>query len=122
MTISDDYQKEVIALRNRIIELEGLVRDLSYPKVVAELNIVQHYKLTLIEARLLACLASGGLKSKDVLLTYCCGESVELVGLHMHRIRHKAPDLDIITYHGIGYALEGESLARVRAIAKGSVE
>jgi DNA-binding response OmpR family regulator len=118
VTISSDYQKEVIALRKQIEELKEQVRLLSGTDA-SKLSVAKKYKITKREACLLVCLANGGIKSQDHLLTFCDGHSYSLMRVHINRLRHRARELKIKTHFGIGYSLEEESLKAVRKVIQG---
>jgi len=80
------------------------------------------FRLSRTEAKILACLADGMHHSK-YFIEESCSVKAEVIGQYceqyIYRLRKKIKPLKISNDWGVGYFLEGESLAAVQSIIKG---
>lgn len=121
MTIATVYQSEIIKLRRRNDWLEAeLARLIDYHAGHVG-RIMIRLKITKTHATLLSALATGAVMTREMIsetCRYCEDCSIRNVDSNVKRLRKKIrpQGIDIKTLYGVGYACEGETLIKLRAI------
>lgn len=110
--------QELIALRQRVADLEAEIEDLRGKRHDAVKALHANLGTSVGESMMLTALAQGGVLHREQLLAFAHKgafvDDVRLVDSAVKRIRKRLPWIQIQSHYGFGYELEGESLVRVR--------
>lgn len=118
-----DHMREIGALRQRVAELEAEIADMRSGFDIRTENIWKAFNVTSYQARIIAAMAGGRIMTRDQLMNLCLRDDTEdprHVDCQIKRIRQRNTGLEITSVYGVGYVIEGDSLARVRAAMKGN--
>lgn len=116
MSLSIDYVKEVNALRQRVQDLEYELSRTKAENRKTWLSLVRMYKLTAQEAKLLACMLDGKIKTYDQLYTALDSEAfggMNLCNVVLYRVRKKIPWAEIGSLERVGKQLSKKSADRI---------
>ena len=118
----NDVQQEIAMLRDRNAELEFELAQKNEQVDWVALKLRRAFGLSRTEAKVLARLADGMHHSK-YFIEESCSLKAEVIGQYceqyIYRLRKKIKPLKISNVWGVGYFLEGESLAAIQSIIKG---
>lgn len=129
MTIPRETLQELVALRNRVADLEAEIAMLTDADACQIERLTRTLHITVGQAHLLAAFARTGFLShaqltEGSLVRGAADPSPELTMINsnsrLKRLRKRLPWLKIESIYGLGYEVEGESLARLRAIMRGA--
>jgi hypothetical protein len=113
-----EYETEIIQLRERLEEMKLALQAMKTEHRKTWLTLVRIYKLTAQEAKLLACMLDGKIKTYDQLCNALESEAFSeknLCNVVLHRVRGKLPWLKITPVLRIGKQLSADSAARIQA-------
>jgi len=123
--IPQETLRELVQLRERVADLEAELAELKNVKVEHELGVRKAFDLSPGTSKMLLALARGGIMSREQLMHHGCAAGADhdlrLVDSQVKRIRQRLPWVQIKSHYGYGYELAPESVARVRAAAKGEM-
>lgn len=119
MIQANEYQTEVIKLRDRVAYLEAELRRVR--PVAINGNLRRRFKLSPIGIRILEILAQGGSYRAGALADAVCKPETfsDAIKVHICKLRKAIAPIEIKTSHSHGYSLEGDDLAAIRAIIRG---
>jgi len=110
---------ELVALRNRVSDLEAELANLKGQQQDQLLNVHQNLGATVGQSRMLIAMAKGGIMSREQLMHFGIQNAewgdIRLVDSMIKRIRQRLPWITIEAHYGIGSELTGDSLTRVHA-------
>lgn len=120
--MNETLQQEVARLRERceVLEYELAATKENTHTVAATLR--KKFGLTPTEAKILAALSGGALRTKAWLEDNCSknGEvKTAWLGVYIGKLRRLIAPLKIINIWGYGYQIEGDDLAEIQSIIKG---
>jgi DNA-binding response OmpR family regulator len=119
--MNNPLHAELAAVRAENAMLRAIVAGFSASADMAASNLIAKFKLRKQEARVLAIMTDGRMRSN---VQICDASGYPAMGkdqirVLMHRIKKKIAPHTITSVWGAGYKLEGESLAAMREIARG---
>ena len=119
--MSNTLHAELAAVRAENALLRAIVAGFSASADMAASNLIAGFKLRNQEARILAIMIDGRLRSN---VQVCDASGYPATGkdqvrVLMHRIRKRISPYTITSVWGAGYKLEGDSLEAIRAVARG---
>lgn len=119
--MSHALYQEIAALRAEIDGLKAERDQFNCRNNSAIFRLMTHFNLSRHLAAMLACMARGGICSRDALIAATGGSNMapKSVDVRIHSLRRRIAPIKITNHWGVGYSLEGEHLAAVRRIIRG---